>query len=69
MSDAKQEEKKDNVYDLNIEQKPIEALKDNIKKENISDIKVKNQSLQNNTNSYSKSFESIKNDNKERNNI
>ena len=66
MSDAKQEEKKDNVYDLNIEQKPIEALKDNIKKENISDIKVKNQSLQNNTNSYSKSFESIKNDNKEK---
>ena len=66
MSDVKEEEKKDNVEDLNIEQKPIEALKDNIKKENISDIKIKNQSIQNNTNSYSKSFESDKNDNKEK---
>ena len=63
------EEKKNNVYEINIEQKqkPIETLKDNIKKENISDIKIRNQSMQNNTNSLSKSFESDKNDNKEKN--
>ena len=62
------EEKKNNVYEINIEQKqkPIETLKDNIKKENISDIKIRNQSMQNNTNSLSKSFESDKNDNKEK---
>ena len=60
------EEKKNNVYEINIEQKPIETLKDNIKKENISDIKIRNQSIQNNTNSLSKSFESDKNDNKEK---
>jgi len=57
------EENKNNIYELNMEQKPIEAFKDNIKKENISDIKIKNQSMNNNTNSYSKSFESEKNDN------
>ena len=64
------EENKENINDINIvenvEQKPIEAFKDNIKKENISDIKIKNQSIQNNTNSYSKSFDSEKNDNKEK---
>ena len=64
------EENKENINDINIiennEEKPIEAFKDNIKKENISDIKIKNQSLQNNTNSYSKSFDSEKNDNKEK---
>ena len=59
-------ENKDIVYDINIEQKPIETLKDNIKKENISDIKIKNQSLQNNTNSYSKSFDSENKENKEK---
>ena len=47
-------------------QKPIETLKDDIKKENISDIKIKNQSIQNNTNSLSKSFNSFKNENKEK---
>ena len=60
------EDNKENINDINIEQKPIEAFKDNIKTENISDIKIKNQSLQNNTNSYSKSFDSEKNDNKEK---
>lgn len=58
-------DKKDAIYEINLEKKPLETLKDNIKKENISDIKIKNQSQNNNTNSYSKSFESDKNDNKE----
>ena len=51
---------------LDKERKPIETLKDNIKKENISDIKAKNQSIHNNTNSYSKSFDTEKNDNNDK---
>ena len=59
-------ERKENVNEINLEKKPFEALKDNLKKENISDIKIKNQSIQNNTNSYSKSFDSENKENKEK---
>ena len=59
-------ENKENMNEINIEKKPLETLKDNLKKENISDIKIKNQSIQNNTNSYSKSFDSENKDNKDK---
>ena len=60
-NENKKEEEK--INEINIDQKPIETLKDSLKKENISEIKIKNQSIQNNTNSISRSFDSDKNDN------
>ena len=45
------------------EKQVFNILKDSLKKENISEIKIKNQSIQNNTNSISRSFDSDKNDN------
>lgn len=60
-NENKKEEEK--INEINIDQKPIETLKDDLKKENISEIKIKNQSIQNNTNSISRSFDSDKNDN------
>jgi hypothetical protein len=66
MSEIKSSKNKEKENISKEGQKPIETLKDDIKKENISDIKIKNQSIQNNTNSLSKSFNSFKNENKEK---
>ena len=44
------EDSKNKENEINQEEKPIDTLKDDIKKENISDINIKNQSIHNNEN-------------------